>query len=118
MLTGVAAAIDFYVRAFGAEEVGERALMEDGRIMNCRVDINGGSVMLMDPMPEHGHPATQPPLCGNLHLHVHDVDAWFERAVAAGAEVLMGPHLAFWGDRYAQVRDPFGVNWAFGSTPA
>lgn len=57
MLDGAADAIEFYKRALGAEEVGERAKMEDGRIMNARIDVNGGSIMMMDPMPEHGHPA-------------------------------------------------------------
>jgi uncharacterized glyoxalase superfamily protein PhnB len=117
MLSDASAAIDFYKRAFGAEEIGDRVKMEDGRLMNSRVDINGASLMLMDPMPEYGHPATQPPISGNLHLPVDDTDAWFERAVAAGCEVLMAPKVEFWGDRYAQVRDPFGVCWAFGSTP-
>src|SRR5215210_128247 len=57
MLDGAGAAIGFYKQALGAEEIGERAKMEDGRIMNARIDVNGNSVMLMDPMPEHGHPA-------------------------------------------------------------
>ncbi len=117
MLDGAAAAIDFYMKALGAEEVGERAKMPDGRLMNARIDVNGGSIMLMDPMPEHGHPATTH--AGfNLHLHVDDSDRWFERAVAAGCTVIMPMALQFWGDRYGLVRDPFGVTWGFGTTPA
>ncbi len=117
MLDGAATAIDFYKRALGAEEFGERAKMEDGRIMNARIDVNGGSVMLMDPMPEHGHPAVAPQAF-NLHLHVDDADRWFDRAVAAGCTVLMPMALQFWGDRYGMVKDPHGVTWGFGSTPA
>ena len=117
MLDGAAAAIDFYTRALGAEEIGERAKMEDGRILNARIDVNGGSVMLMDPMPEHGHPAVAPQAF-NLHLQVDDADRWFDRAVAAGCTVLMPMELQFWGDRYGMVKDPHGVTWAFGSTPA
>src|SRR5690349_5112222 len=80
MLEGAAGAIDFYKRALGAEEIGDRATMADGRILNARIDVNGGSLMVMDPMPEHGHPAA--PHDGfNLHLHVDDADRWFERAV-------------------------------------
>jgi PhnB protein len=60
MLENAAGAIDFYKRAFGAEEIGSRARMEDGRLMNARVDLNGASLMLMDPMPEHGYPAVPP----------------------------------------------------------
>jgi PhnB protein len=117
MLDGADAAIEFYKRALGAEEIGERTRMEDGRIMNAGVNINGGSIMLMDPMPEHGYPAV-PPQAFNLHLQVDDADRWFERAVAAGCTVLMPMALQFWGDRYGQVKDPYGVTWAFGTTPA
>ena len=117
MVQGAAAAIEFYKKALGAEEVGPRAPLEDGRILNSRIDINGGSIMLMDPMPEHGYPATTHDGF-NLHLHVDDADAWFERAVAAGCAVVMPMSLQFWGDRYGMVKDPFGVTWAFGTTPA
>ena len=117
MLDGIAGAIDFYRKAFGAEEVGERALMEDGRVMNARIDLNGGSIMLMDPMPEHGYPAVAPQAF-NLHLHVQGVDRWFERAVSAGCTVTMPLALQFWGDRYGMVQDPYGVTWGLGETPA
>ncbi len=117
MLDGAAAAIEFYKHALGAEEIGNRAKMEDGRILNARIDVDGGSVMLMDPMPEHGYPAVAPQAF-NLHLQVDDADHWFDRAVAAGCTVLMPMELQFWGDRYGMVRDPYGVTWAFGSKPA
>src|SRR5829696_9132571 len=52
----------------------------------------------------------------NLHLQVDDIDAWWTRAVAAGAEIVMPLALQFWGDRYGQIRDPFGVLWAMGSS--
>lgn len=54
----------------------------------------------------------------NLNLQVDDVDAWFKRATDAGAEPVMEPQDMFWGDRYAQVRDPFGVLWAFNQPKA
>ena len=69
MLDGAAAAIEFYKRAFGAVEIGDRAKMEDGRLMNARIDVNGGSIMLMNPMPEHGHPAVPH---GDHVDYVHD----------------------------------------------
>lgn len=116
MLENAAGAIDFYKAAFGAEEVGPRNKMKDGRIMNARVDLNGASIMLMDPMPEHGHPAVAPQAF-NLHLHVASADTMFERAVQAGCTVLMPVSLQFWGDRYGMVKDPFGVSWGIGSTP-
>ena len=117
MLDGAAAAIEFYKQALGAVEVGERTKMPDGRLMNARIDVNGGSIMVMDPMPEHGHPAA-PHDSFNLHLHVDDADRWFERAVAAGCTVVMPMALQFWGDRYGMVKDPYGVTWGFGTTPA
>jgi PhnB protein len=117
MLQDAARAISFYKTALGAEEVRECATMVDGRILNARIDINGGSVMVTDPMPEHGHPAA-PHNGFNFHLHVNDADRWFERVVAAGCTVVMPTALQFWGDRYGMVKDPFGVTWAFGTTPA
>ena len=116
MLEGAASAIGFYKAALGAVEIGDRALMEDGRILNARIEVNGGAVMVMDPMPEHGH-AAAPHDSYNLHLQVDDADAWFNRAVAAGCEPAMPVSLMFWGDRYGQVKDPFGVRWGVAHTP-
>ncbi|MEO3432843.1 VOC family protein [Inquilinus sp. CAU 1745] len=115
-LPDAAAAIDFYGKALGAEEVGSRHHMDDGRILNSRIDVNGGSIMLMDPMPEHGKPADSDSGL-MLHLHVDDADRWFDRAVAAGCTVLMPMDLQFWGDRYGMVKDPYGISWSFGTTP-
>ena len=69
--------------------------------------------MLSDPFPEHGYPL-KTPQAFTLHLQVGDIQAWWDRAVAAGAEVTLPLHDAFWGDRYGQLRDPFGVSWAMG----
>lgn len=114
MVAGAADAIAFYKRAFGATEVGERAADDADTVMNARVDINGAPVMLMDPMPQHGYP-DEGHKGYNLHLQVDDVDRWHERAAAAGADTVMAPHDAFWGDRYAMIRDPFGVTWGLGA---
>jgi len=89
---------------------------DQGRTMHIHLHINGGSVMLSDPYPEHGHPL-QPPQAFTLHLQVNDVDAWWGRAVAAGAEVKIPLQLMFWGDRYGQLCDPFGVTWSLAATP-
>ena len=110
------AAVEFYKRAFAAEEVA-RMPMPDGRLMHCHLYINGGSVMLTDPMPEHGHPY-QPPAGYALHLQVSDdIDGWWNRAVEAGAEIVMPLAQQFWGDRYGQLRDPFGIIWSLGWRP-
>lgn len=102
----------FYKKAFAAEEVMVNPPDEKGRTMHVHVQINGSSVMMSDCYPEHGHPYVAP--AGfNLMLPVADVDAWWQRAVDAGCNGTMAPQDMFWGDRYAQCKDPFGVVWAF-----
>ena len=89
---------------------------EKGRYLHIHLVINGGSVMLADVFPEQGHPLEKP--AGfTLHLQVDDADGWARRAETAGAEVVLPVQLMFWGDRYGQVRDPFGVLWSIASTP-
>ncbi|MCI3182340.1 glyoxalase, partial [Caulobacter sp. CCUG 60055] len=73
--------------------------------------INGGSLMLSDGYPEQGHPVT-PHQGFSLTLRVDQIDRRFKQAVDAGAEVVMPVELMFWGERYGQLRDPFGVLWA------
>lgn len=111
MVGGAVKASEFYQRAFGAREVTRHPVDEQGRTMHVHLYINGGSVMLSDPYPEHGCPLNAPQAF-NLLLHVDDVDAWWRRALEAGAEIVMPLERQFWGDRYGQVRDPFGVIWA------
>ena len=100
----------FYVRAFGAEEVA-RMPTPDGRLMHCHLYINGGSLMMSDSFPEHGHSA-QTPQAVMLHLQVDDAEAWWKRALDAGCEVVLALETQFWGARYGQVRDPFGYVWS------
>lgn len=114
---GAARAIDFYKEAFGAEEE-LRLAGPDGKLVHAAVIINGHMVMLMDEFPEMG--ASSPQRLGGspvtLHLTVPDVDAAFERAVSAGATVVMPVADQFWGDRYGCVQDPFGHLWSL-ATP-
>ena len=79
--------------------------------MHVHLYVNGSSLMLGDAYPEYGHPL-QTPQAFNLTLQVDDIDAWWSRAVAAGAEVVMPVQEMFWGARYGQLRDPFGVLWS------
>ena len=108
-----AEAVAFYKQAFAAEEVGVMPAEDGKRIMHAQLTINGGSVMLNDPFPEHGHPAA-PLTC--LTMLVADAQAWFDRAVQAGCAPTMPPQLMFWGDTWGTVTDPFGVQWAFNQT--
>jgi PhnB protein len=108
-------AIDFYARAFGAEEVG-RHMAEDGkRILHAHLKLNGGSLMLNDEFPEFMSAPSTPPGSFVLHLQVPDADAAWEKAVGAGAEVRFPLGDQFWGDRYGQVEDPFGFTWSIGA---
>lgn len=108
---GASAASEFYQRAFGAKEVARHPLDENGRTMHIHLYVNGSSIMLSDAYPEYGHPL-QKPQAFNLTLQVADIDTWWQRAVDAGATVVMPVQQMFWGDRYGQLRDPYGVDWS------
>jgi uncharacterized glyoxalase superfamily protein PhnB len=114
---GAGDAIDFYVKAFGATEM-IRLPGADGKLMHAAISINGSTVMLVDEMLEHGikSPKTLGGTPVTIHLGVPDVDAFVERAVAAGATVTMPVEDAFWGDRYGVLEDPFGHSWSI-ATP-
>lgn len=108
---GASEASEFYQRAFAAQEI-SRQLAQDGkRLMHCHLLVNGGSLMLSDCFPEFGI-TNKPSPCFTMHLEVDDADAWWKRAVDAGAEVTMPLARQFWGVRYGKLRDPFGVNWS------
>ncbi len=110
---GAAAAIDFYVRAFGAVEL-SRLPGPDGRLMHALIRIGDSPLMLVDASPECGMPGPLA-LSGSpvtLHLYVEDVDATVARAVSAGATITMPVSDMFWGDRYGRVSDPFGHQWS------
>ena len=120
IVDGAAAAIDFYVAAFGAEELG-RVPGPDGKLVNAAVRINGSVVMLNDDFPEMtgGRSMTPTALGGTpvtIHLTVTDVETQFQRAVDAGATVIAPLEDQFWGDRYGVVRDPFGHQWSLAET--
>ena len=109
---GALKAHEFYQKAFGAEVAAVHPPDAKGRTMHVHLYINGSSLMLSDPYPEHGHPWREPAGFA-LTLQVTDVDAWYERAIRAGCTGTMPPSDMFWGDRYGALKDPFGVFWAF-----
>jgi PhnB protein len=110
-----AAAIDFYTRAFDAHEQ-FRLTEPNGRIGHAEIKIGPATIMLADEYPEHG--ITGPHTLGGtsvaIHLHVADVDAAFNQAVAAGASILRPLQDQFYGERSGTVRDPFGHEWLLG----
>lgn len=108
-----ARAIEFYKQAFGAKE---RGVMKgpDGKVMHAELMIGDSIIMLSDEFPEFG--AVSPQTLGGspmgLHIYVDGVDAAFDRAVQAGAQVEMPVMEQFWGDRYGRLKDPFGHKWS------
>ena len=106
-------AIEFYKQAFGAEEL-VRMPGPGGKLMHAEIKIGNSIFFLVDEFPEFGSRAPQS-LGGSpvtLHLYVEDVDALFNRAVAAGATAQMPVQDQFWGDRYGKLADPFGHEWS------
>jgi uncharacterized glyoxalase superfamily protein PhnB len=112
-IKGAAQAIEFYRRAFGAQEI-DRITGPDGTsVMHAEIRIGDSVVMLSDEMPKAGcrSPETLGGTTGSLYLYVPDVDAAFQRALDAGATAIMPPADMFWGDRFGQLADPFGHQW-------
>ena len=114
-----AQAIDFYKKAFGAEELW-RMPAPDGRVMHAELRIGTSVIFLADDFPEYcGGKASSPKaLRGTrvtMHRYVQDCDAAITRAQQAGATVKMPAADMFWGDRYGVIQDPFGHNWSFGT---
>ena len=115
MIDGAADAIDFYRRAFGAEER-YRLEMPGGRIGHAEIVLNGATVFLADAPDDMPGDAGNPKKLGGttvlLHQYVADVDAAVATAEAAGATVLRAPEDQFYGDRAAVIADPFGHQWS------
>jgi uncharacterized glyoxalase superfamily protein PhnB len=110
-------ALDFYTKAFGAEEIC-RMPGPDGRLMHAEMKIDGRPIYLADDFPEYcGGKAHNPNALGaspvTIHRYVKDTDAAMKKAETAGGTVVMPATDMFWGDRYGQVKDPFGHSWAF-----
>jgi uncharacterized glyoxalase superfamily protein PhnB len=109
-----AEAIEFYVRAFGATEI-DRATSPDGsKIMHATIQIGDSRLMLNDEFPEMNckGPLALGGAPAGMFLYVEDADALFDRAVAAGATVVMPLADMFWGDRFGTVTDPYGHVWS------
>lgn len=109
-------AIDFYARAFDAQEL-FRLTEPSGRIGHAEIKIGPATVMLADEHPEHGihGPRSLGGTTFSIHLHVADADSVFAQAVGAGAAVVRPLQDQFYGERSGTVRDPFGHEWLIGS---
>ncbi len=110
-----AAAIEFYEKAFGAKELFRFEI--EGHIPHVELSIGGSVITLADASPDHGYPGPEE-LGGSpvsITLRVDDVDAAIQRAVNAGARVLLPAQDHFYGRREGTITDPFGYNWAIGT---
>lgn len=111
-IKGAAEAIEFYKRAFSANEL-FRLVAPSGEIGHAEIKIGNSAIMLADPC-ETG-PFRSPQSLGGssigLHVYVEDVDALFAQAVDAGAKVVKPVQDQFYGDRTGTLEDPFGHVW-------
>jgi PhnB protein len=113
-IKGASEALEFYKKAFGAVETA-RMPGPDGRLMHAEMKIGECVVMMADEFPEwgaKGSPSSLGGTTGGILLYVPDADAAWNKAVAAGAQVVMPLENAFWGDRYGKLKDPFGHEWS------
>jgi PhnB protein len=113
ILNDATRALDFYKRAFGAQEL-MRMDGPNGKIAHAEIKIGDSVIMLGDEMP--GAPCRSPQSLGGttcgVMLYVDNVDAIFNQAVGAGAQVDTPVADMFWGDRYGRLKDPFGHSWS------
>lgn len=112
IVKGAAAALEFYARALGAQEL-VRMADPSGKVGHAEMKIGDSPFMLADEFPEMG--ALAPPAGGghsvSFLVYVPDVDAAFARALAAGAKAVRPVQDQFYGDRSGTLEDPFGHQW-------
>ena len=114
---GAEKAIEFYQRAFGAKQIGGVFRSPDGKVAHAELQIGDSRIMLADEFPGMGSdssPQTLGGTSGHLFIYSDNVDHLFDQAVKAGATVVAPLINQFWGDRYGQLKDPFGHVWALG----
>ncbi len=108
-----AQAIEFYKKAFGAQERLRHLWPDGSKVMHAQMKIGDSMLMLGSEFPPHSlSPKSRGGTSVYLHLYVADADAAFHRAVQAGCTVRMPVSDTFWGDRYGVVEDPFGHQWS------
>ena len=100
-VTDAATAIEFYARAFDACEIGERHTMPDGTLIHAELRIGDSIVMITE---DDGYTAL-------LNTYWPDVDAIWNQATAAGAQILHPLADQFYGERSGRLKDPFDQEW-------
>ncbi|HSA97703.1 MAG TPA: VOC family protein [Candidatus Nitrosotenuis sp.] len=109
-----AKAIEFYKRAFDAQEIFRFPSPDGKTIMHAEIKIGNSIVMLNDEFPQMDcrSPQSIGGTGSSIFLYVNDADATFNKAVSAGAKPLMPLMDAFWGDRFGSIQDPYGHVWS------
>ena len=112
IIRGAAAAIDYYKKAFGAEEL-FRFPTPDGKVGHAEIKIGDSPIMLADEYPDMGYkgPQTLGGSPTSIMLYVENVDTVFDRAIKAGGVVKEAVQDKFYGDRSGTLTDPFGHVW-------
>jgi PhnB protein len=112
IVKGAAAALEFYAKAFGAQEL-SRMADPSGKVGHAEMKIGDSPFMLADEFHEVGAVAPQPGAGHSVSflVYVPDVDAAFARAIAAGAKAVRPVQDQFYGDRSGTLEDPFGHQW-------
>jgi PhnB protein len=112
IIHGAKKAMEFYTKAFGAQET-FKMLDDKGEIGHAEMRIGNSIVMLAEEKPNlpHKSPTTLGGSPVSILLYVEDCDAVFHRAVEAGAKVERPLANQFYGDRTGGVKDPFGFSW-------
>ncbi len=117
VVRGASEAIEFYKKAFGAQEL-SRAPAPDGKsLIHAMLQIGDSRVFLNDEFPDRDvlSPLGLKRSPVTIHLYVQDPDRVFHQATQAGARVVMPLADQFWGDRYGILVDPYGHHWSIGS---
>ena len=100
--------VKFVEDVFGAHHVRRPLMRSDGTLWNAEMRLDDGTLMISEASGEFRFPAF-------VYVQVPDVDATFQKAIAAGAREFMAPQDQFYGDRDGGVMDPSGNLWWIGT---
>lgn len=107
-------AIEFYKKAFNAEELFRETIPNGKKILHARMRIGDSTVRLSEEFP--GSIQKSPVSLGSttvtLHIYTENVDGLWQQAIQAGAKVVLPLDNQFWGERYGMLADPFGHQWS------
>jgi PhnB protein len=106
-------AIDFYKKAFGAQELSRMLTPDNKTVVHAELKIGDSIIFLSDEFPNSPvkAPTTLDGSTVALNIYVEDVDRSFKKALDAGGKEEMPVTDMFWGDRYGKLADPFGHSW-------